>query len=209
LSAAVKLLRGAKDERLARRGLDRVRTYGVLQEESEEWLTKLLRRLVTAGWVGFSGDDRPVVLLTEQGKSVMEGRIPASLLLPERLSSLARPSRRGRGEFTTRRSEGAGVSAAATRSKFAGEPVLQRNPEAEFALDDAALELFEALRAHRLAVARADSVPPFVVASDRTLRAIALARPQTERDLLAVHGMGPVKAARYGAGFLSVLQERA
>jgi len=65
LSAAVKLLRGAKDERLARSGLDQVRTFGVLRHESEDWLTRLLRRLVTAGWVVFSGDDRPVVLLTD------------------------------------------------------------------------------------------------------------------------------------------------
>ncbi|HEY2734490.1 MAG TPA: RecQ family ATP-dependent DNA helicase, partial [Polyangiales bacterium] len=39
LSAAVKLLRGAKDERLARSGLDRVRTFGVLSTENEDFLT--------------------------------------------------------------------------------------------------------------------------------------------------------------------------
>jgi ATP-dependent DNA helicase RecQ len=51
-------------------------------------------------------------------------------------------------------------------------------------------------------------VPPFVVASDRTLRDMARIRPRTRADLLAVHGMGPVKAARYGEGFLGVLQTR-
>jgi ATP-dependent DNA helicase RecQ len=64
------------------------------------------------------------------------------------------------------------------------------------------------LRAHRLSVARSEAVPPFVVASDRTLRDIARLRPRTESELLEAHGMGPVKAARYGAGILSVIAQR-
>ena len=200
LSAAVKLLRGAKDERLARSGLDRVRTYGVLRDESEEWLTRLLRRLVTAGWVIFSGDERPVVLITEEGRAVMEGRTPARLVLPERERSVARSSRHARA--------GAGkTSERAFDIPGGSEPVVQRLADAEASLDEVALKLFETLRAHRLAVARSEAVPPFVVASDRTLRDIARLRPRSETELLSVYGMGPVKAARYGAGFLSIVQE--
>ncbi|MFB3118751.1 MAG: ATP-dependent DNA helicase RecQ, partial [Myxococcota bacterium] len=51
LSAAVALLRGAKDPRLERSGLDRTPTFGALRAYREEWLTRLLRRCVTAGWV--------------------------------------------------------------------------------------------------------------------------------------------------------------
>jgi ATP-dependent DNA helicase RecQ len=92
--------------------------------------------------------------------------------------------------------------------RFDREPTVQRTAEAEASLDDATLELFEALRAHRLSVARAEAVPPFVIASVRTLREMARARPQSESELLSVYGMGPVKAARHGAGFLAVLRER-
>ena len=87
LTAAVKLLRGQTDERLSRRGLDKVRTFGVLKGESEEWLTRLLRRLVTAGLVVFTGEDRPIVLLTEAGRAVMEGKQQARVLLPARVSN--------------------------------------------------------------------------------------------------------------------------
>jgi ATP-dependent DNA helicase RecQ len=197
MSAAVKLLRGAKDERLARTGLDRVRTFGVLHDESEDWLTRLLRRLVTAGWVVFAGDDRPIVLLTEGGRAVMEGRVPARLLLPERASRGSRGIARPRSSRL--QSE---VSDSARR---AGREVTHGS-DAEAVLDEGSLALFEALRAHRLTVARAEAVPPFVVASDRTLRDMARARPSSERELLSVYGMGPVKAARYGAGFLEILQ---
>jgi ATP-dependent DNA helicase RecQ len=90
--------------------------------------------------------------------------------------------------------------------RFSSEPVTHRTADVEAELDDASLELFQALRAHRLSVARSESVPPFVVASDRTLRDMARAQPRDEATLLEVHGMGPVKAARYGAGFLAIVQ---
>ncbi|HEX7479372.1 MAG TPA: RecQ family ATP-dependent DNA helicase [Polyangiales bacterium] len=200
--AAVKLLKGAKDPRLERTGLDGVRTFGVLAEESEEWLTRLLRRLVTAGWVVFSGDDRPVILLTEAGRSVMEGRLTPNVLLPERAPEKSRAGRRTsrpRGLATESRVD-------ATRRSCSTEPTLDRAPEsAAGMLDDATLELFEALRAHRLAVAREQAVPPYVVASDRTLRDIARLRPRNADELLSAHGMGPVKVARYGQGLLSVV----
>ena len=43
------------------------------------------------------------------------------------------------------------------------------------------------------------------VASDKTLREIAAIRPRNAEDLLLVHGIGPSKAERYGAGLLAVV----
>jgi ATP-dependent DNA helicase RecQ len=62
--------------------------------------------------------------------------------------------------------------------------------------------LFERLRSWRLETARADGVPAFVVFSDRTLRALAVARPSDERELAAVPGVGPAKLERYGEALL-------
>jgi len=185
LSAAVKLLRGAEDERLMRMGLHETRTFGILSEIGEEWLTRLLRRCVTAGWVDFEGADRPVVVLTEDGAQVMRGEAAARLLLPpkrRRRSTAASPARRPR--------------AAAAHASFDEE-----------VLDGDAQQLFEALRKHRLAVARAEGVPPYVVASDRTLRDIALMRPGNVHDLQLAHGIGPAKAERFGPGLLAVVAE--
>ena len=76
------LLRGQDDPRLRSAGLENTTTWGILAERSESWLTKLLRRCVTAGWVDFWGGDRPVVILTETGSSVMRGDRKALILLP-------------------------------------------------------------------------------------------------------------------------------
>ena len=81
LQLAVRLLRGEDDPRMARDGLDRTPTFGALREHPERWLLRLLRRCVTAGWVDFTGGDRPVVVLTEAGRAVMKAERPVRLLL--------------------------------------------------------------------------------------------------------------------------------
>ncbi|HSB42284.1 MAG TPA: HRDC domain-containing protein, partial [Methylomirabilota bacterium] len=84
----------------------------------------------------------------------------------------------------------------------------RRRPAREAAeLDSAAQTLFEALRRHRLTVARGEGVAPFIVASDRTLRDIATLRPRTMAELEQAHGVGPHKAARYGPGLLRVVAD--
>jgi ATP-dependent DNA helicase RecQ len=178
LTAAVKLLHGATDPRLSRSGLDQTPTWGALQEHPEEWLLRLLRRCVTAGWVDFTSGDRPMVRLTSAGRAVMKAERPARLLLP---------STGDRHRATPRRP---------SRARATAVP-----------LDDSAVDpqLFEALRQHRRRLARYQGVPPYVVAGDRTLREIAATRPATLDELCALYGIGPAKAERYGPGFLEVV----
>jgi ATP-dependent DNA helicase RecQ len=183
LQTAVRLIHGDADERLERAGLTRVPTFGNLAERPGPWLLALLRRCVSAGWVSFTGGERPVVLLTEEGRAVMKAARPARLLLPP----VAPP-----------------VAPAAER---ATEPARRRGGREAPELDAGAVALFEALRRHRLAVARAEGVAPFIVASDRTLRDIAALRPRTLAQLEQAHGVGPNKAARYGAGLLRVVAD--
>jgi DNA topoisomerase-3 len=61
------------------------------------------------------------------------------------------------------------------------------------------------LRAWRLAEARRRRVPAFRVFGDRTLLALAEARPTGEDALLAVPGLGPKLVERYGEVLLKIL----
>jgi len=183
LQAAVQLLRGQADPRLERAGLDRTSTFGCLKEHPESWLLRLLRRCVTAGWVDLTAGDRPVVVLTEAGRAVMKAERAVRLLLPSRESATA-----------------------AGRSTRGRDRSGRRSKEAAVLLDtDGSAALFTALRDHRLSLARVQGVPPFVVASDRTLREIAQVQPRTVAELMRVYGIGEAKAARYGQGFLDVV----
>ena len=78
-------------------------------------------------------------------------------------------------------------------------------PDAALGAEDAAL--FEALRDWRTEQATDRGVPPYVVFNDKTLRAIAAARPQTDDALLAVSGVGPAKLEQYGEAVLRLVDE--
>jgi ATP-dependent DNA helicase RecQ len=161
-----------------------VRTFGALSDWPEERVVRLLRRCVSAGFVSFEGDERPVVVLTDDGLRAMRGLRPALLMLPPPLV----PRSRKRG----------------ARAAFVMPPqkVVGGEPTVVHELDET---LFAALRAHRLERARTDGIPPYMVASDRTLRELCLARPRTRDALLSVYGIGEAKAERYGEGLLAVV----
>lgn len=67
--------------------------------------------------------------------------------------------------------------------------------------------LFEALRALRTEIARTQSVPPYVVFADKTLREMCSRLPRTKAEMLEVSGVGEVKFKKYGQAFLQVIRE--
>ena len=83
----------------------------------------------------------------------------------------------------------------------------QHGRSSDGTLPDAAGAARAALRDWRSAMARASGVPPFVIFHDATLGALAEARPSTRGELLALPGLGPVKAQRYGDTLLALLAD--
>ena len=65
--------------------------------------------------------------------------------------------------------------------------------------------LWEALRARRLKLAKAQGVPPYVVFHDATLAAMAERRPRSLGEFAEISGVGERKLAAYGAEFLEVI----
>jgi len=66
--------------------------------------------------------------------------------------------------------------------------------------------LFLELRSLRRRLAEEEGVPPYVIFSDATLHDMVGQRPTSEAGLLQVRGIGRVKAERYGAVFLKVME---
>ena len=65
--------------------------------------------------------------------------------------------------------------------------------------------LFDALRALRTELARDQSVPPYVIFHDKTLREIATSRPESLSALGTIEGIGPRKLAEYGNQVLDLI----
>jgi ATP-dependent DNA helicase RecQ len=72
-------------------------------------------------------------------------------------------------------------------------------------LPDAAVPVFEQLRAWRAATAKDQGVPAYVIFHDATLRQIATQAPSTLAELGTVSGVGETKLARYGQQILDTL----
>ncbi len=103
---------------------------------------------------------------------------------------------RSRGEATAQGTSKAGVTGN-MRSPTGDETALQPNEQ----------RLFEALRARRSEIARAEKVPAFVVFSDRTLVELARSRPPSLAAFSDVRGVGETKLERYGEKFLAVIRQ--
>lgn len=68
-------------------------------------------------------------------------------------------------------------------------------------------KLFEELRALRMKIAKTQSVPPYVVFTDKTLREMCARMPKTKGEMLEVSGVGEAKYKKYGDLFLQAIEE--
>jgi len=82
-------------------------------------------------------------------------------------------------------------------------PAKQPKATASLAPEDEAV--FEALRDWRRRTAEEAGMPPYIVFSDRTLVAIATARPSSSADLAGISGVGPKKLQEWGTAVLAVV----
>ena len=148
-------------------------------------------------------------LSAPEWRSIIRQLVARSVLSPDpgRMGALtiterARPILGGTERVELRRLAAPAVKVKKTRSAAS-------RSDAESAASDSDRELFEILRTERRTIADAESVPAYVVLPDRTLWELASARPSTIDELLAVNGIGPVKAEKYGAAFLALIAEHA
>ena len=114
-----------------------------------------------------------------------------------RLTEASRPVLRGEEEVLMRQDVRPGRAAKKRRSK---EP--PPDPET---WDEA---LWDALRARRTELAKAQSVPPYVIFHDSTLRDMVHRRPRTLEEFGRLSGVGETKLQRYGEEFLAVIAAR-
>jgi DNA topoisomerase-3 len=97
------------------------------------------------------------------------------------------------------------VTLAAPIAATRGKRKKGRAKKSTAAPSTADARVIEALKAWRLTEARRRRLPAFRVLTDKTLNAIASARPREESALLEVPGIGPSLAKKHGADILRVV----
>ncbi|HET8747290.1 MAG TPA: DNA helicase RecQ [Ramlibacter sp.] len=176
------ILRGKETEKVRQFGHERLSTFGIGAEFSEQQLRGVLRQLIATGALAVDASAFNTLHLTAASRAVLRGE--RQVLLRE---SVGLPAG-GRARTRQRGAAKSGVPAAAA------------------SLTDAAQQRFAALKDWRTRIAREHNLPAYVIFHDATLAAIAALDPRSLDDLEGVSGIGAKKLETYGPGVLDVLQ---
>ena len=130
------------------------------------------------------------VRLTDAGMEVRR-TTPLALLLSDGIVD----EFGGQAEGASRTKKTKGAASKTAKKKAEAAPV-------QLSADDEALAA--RLREWRAAEAKRLRVPAYVVMHDRTLTALAQARPTNPRELMEVDGMGPAKVEKFGEALLGL-----
>ena len=98
-------------------------------------------------------------------------------------------------------------SAPRGRKKAAGAKPRAADTYDDVVMGAAEERLLAALKTVRIAIAREEQVPAYIVFSDRTLAELAVRRPRSLNALQNVRGVGPMKLERYGERFLAAISQ--
>jgi ATP-dependent DNA helicase RecQ len=172
------VLRGKPTEKVKQFGHEKLSTFGIGSQYSEQQLRGVLRQLIATGSLAVDASAFNTLHLTADSRAVLKGE--RQVLLRESISQPAGRTRRDRGTRAT--------------------------PAVAAALDTPAQQRFAALKAWRADVARAHNLPAYVIFHDATLASIAAAAPQSIGDLQGISGIGEKKLETYGPQVLDVLQ---
>lgn len=176
------VLRGKVTDKVTQYLHDKISTFGIGKDYSEQQLRGVMRQLLATGALGLhkvtsenSGHVFDTLTLTPQSRAVLRGDVQVLL----RESVAATRSRGGK--------RGATTSAAA----------MHLGPDAQ--------ARFINLKAWRSEVAKAHDLPAYVIFNDATLAGIAERNPQTLEALQGISGIGAKKLEAYGQEVLRVV----
>lgn len=172
----IAVLRGENTAKVRKLEHEKLSTYGLLRECSQQELQNLIGQLV--------GQDVLVQHAVDVG-----GRLGAVLKLNPASWEVMRGQRAVRLRRPVRRT-------VETMTKSGADKV---------SWEDVDRELFDKMRALRKRLAERANVAPFVVFSDAVLRELARARPSSLERMRWISGVGDRKLADYGGDFVDLI----
>lgn len=177
LTIVLGTLMGAKRARLRELRTDQYKSYGALSGHSEAELRTLISQMTERGYL----------YQTQEKYSVLKlGNITP--LKDENIRVIMRTYEEKEPD----------------KKKKIQKTVRKRSTDA---LTSAGYDLFEILRKLRLEIAKEESMPPYIIFSDKTLIDMCVKKPSDEEEMLNVSGVGANKLKKYGQRFLQEIQK--
>lgn len=181
-------LRGAKTAKIRQYRMDEVPQYGQFAKVPAYRMRQVLNYLLMHDYLSVTDDTYAILQLTKKS---------AQLLDPEQQAEHGPLLMKMAKEQDKAPKESADTKGKKKKLKTAASVVLTEEEEL----------LFEALRGLRTEIAREESVPPYIVFSDKTLVLMCRLRPENKAEMLEVSGVGEHKFEKYGARFLQRIAE--
>ena len=181
----IAILRGSYSEELLQKGYDKLKTFGVGRDiPQRDWMDYLLQ-ILNLGYIEIAYNEDNHLKITPSGAKVLYGQERATLVVikrEERESSKAKKKKVEKEE-----------------QKLFSVTTLSD--------DGISKELFEKLRILRKKLADQQSIPPYIVLTDKTLHLLAAQRPTSMEEFGNVSGIREYKKEKYGADFIKVIKE--
>ena len=159
--------------------MERYPSYGTLNKMREQEIKDLIGQMMQDGYLKQTRDKYALLQTTGKAQDIMDDICTVRVKMEPKSSRIMEEDDRIKGTGK-RRSD---------------------------ILNTRGMEFFEILRELRMRIAREESLPPYLVFSDKTLVDMCVRLPMNREEMMEVNGMGAFKYEKYGERFLTCIRE--
>lgn len=176
----IDVLRGSNRYEIKANNYHKIKTYGAGAEYNQHEWQQFIQQLIHLGYLDIAYDEKNALKINALSKKVLfEGHKVELVKLSD-------------------------ISKRKEKQKAAAKAI---SAPAGMVRERARNELFEVLRQLRSEIARENGIPPYLVFSDATLEDMAANTPTTEKEMLAVSGVGNFKMEKFGEAFRQRIED--
>lgn len=180
----IDILLGSRNQKVTKNNHNFLSTWGIGTELSKQAWFELVDAMENAGIIKRTGDYN-VITVTSLGKEILSNRDKVALPVridfeSQKKAQLALPKK----QAILRKCSGISDS-------------LQNDAQTQ--------NLAARLKLWRKKIAEENNIPPYYIFSDKTLTELANKKPATHSALHAIHGIGEVKAEKFGDAILEII----
>ena len=173
------ILRGSKNKRILDLGLDQLSTYGIMKEYTEVAIKEMIMVLVSMDYIHMTAGEYPVLKLVQRSALVLKGEV--KVYHKKDLIEIKQLNER-----------------KADIKRTIGSEYIEQNYDKE---------LFEKLRELRYEIAKENSIAPFIIFHDSSLKEMATYFPRNKEEFFRVKGVGTKKYESYGEQFMEIIKK--
>lgn len=177
MNVIVDTLLGRNKAKIRSLGLESTPSFGICKGEKEAFLKNIINELEQQGFLLPTKDKYMVLKLSQSCREIQNGERQVFIKVSKE-------------ELQTQTTE---TKKASKRKSDL--------------LTGKGLELFDVLREFRLALAKEEAVPPYIICSDKTLTDMCVKLPKNKQEMLNVNGIGESKYEKYGERFIEKIRE--